>query len=135
MIPSPAKQLAGDINYSLTSHHSGSSRKPSTRAEFEAMFKPYEKMMTQFIHNVECGKLQHLGWEPSELIITDLFKLLNHRAIRFAQSNMSVSPLIACIGIPRIVISTVIALPCDTILSLCQYDICVACHSCSVDMG
>lgn len=40
------------------------------------MFKPYEKMMTQFIHNVESGKLQHLGWEPSELVITDLFKSL-----------------------------------------------------------
>lgn len=65
MIPSPAKQLAKDINYSLTSHHSGSSHKPSTRAEFDAMFKPYEKMMTQFIHNVECGKLRHLGWEPN----------------------------------------------------------------------
>lgn len=90
------------------------------------MFEPYEKMMTQFIHNVECGKLQHLGWGPSKLIITDLFKLLNHCATRFAQSNMSVSPLI---GIPCIDISTVIALPGATILSLCQYDICVACHS------
>ncbi|KAG1772150.1 hypothetical protein EDD22DRAFT_861924 [Suillus occidentalis] len=54
-----------------------SSRKPSTHAEFNAMFKPYEKMMTQFIHNVECGKLQHLGWEPN-----------------LRESNMSVSPLI-----------------------------------------
>jgi hypothetical protein len=76
MIPSQAKQLAKDINHSITSHSPGSSRKPSTHAEFNAMFKPYEKMMMQFIHNVESGKLQHLGWEPSELVITDLFKLL-----------------------------------------------------------
>ncbi|KAG2104101.1 uncharacterized protein F5147DRAFT_705088 [Suillus discolor] len=64
-IPSPAKQLAKDIHHSITSHRPGSTRKPSTRAEFDAMFKPYEKMMTQFIDNVESGKLQHLGWEPS----------------------------------------------------------------------
>jgi hypothetical protein len=65
MIPSPAKQLAKDINHSVTSYHPGSSRKPSTHAEFNAMFKPYEKMMTQFIDNVKSGKLQHLGWEPN----------------------------------------------------------------------
>ncbi|KAG2043817.1 hypothetical protein BDR03DRAFT_995902 [Suillus americanus] len=63
-ILSPAKQLAKDINHGVTSHRPGSSRKPSTHGEFNAMFKPYEKMMTQFIHNVESGKLQHLGWEP-----------------------------------------------------------------------
>ncbi|KIK44083.1 hypothetical protein CY34DRAFT_803111 [Suillus luteus UH-Slu-Lm8-n1] len=59
MIPPPARQLVKDINYETTP------RKPSTHAEFNEMFKPYEKMMTQFIRNVECGKLQHLGWEPN----------------------------------------------------------------------
>jgi hypothetical protein len=64
-ILSPAKRLLKDINHGIASHRPGSSRKPSTHAEFDAMFKPYEEMMTQFIHNVESGKLQHLGWEPS----------------------------------------------------------------------
>ncbi|KAG2159171.1 uncharacterized protein EDB93DRAFT_1118655 [Suillus bovinus] len=68
-ILSPAKQLAKDINDSITSHRPGSTRKPSTHAEFNDMFKPYEKIMTQFIHDVESGKLQHLGWEPGELMI------------------------------------------------------------------
>ncbi|KAG2069678.1 hypothetical protein BDR04DRAFT_1143215 [Suillus decipiens] len=63
--PSPVKQLVKDIQNSITSHRPGSSRKPSTHEEFNAMFKPYEKMMTQFINNVENGKLRHLGWEPS----------------------------------------------------------------------
>jgi hypothetical protein len=75
-ILSPAKRLLKDINHGIASHRPGSSRKPSTHAEFDAMFKPYEEMMTQFIHNVESGKLQHLGWEPSELLIPDLFKSL-----------------------------------------------------------
>ncbi|KAG1739108.1 uncharacterized protein EDB91DRAFT_1082448 [Suillus paluster] len=61
---SSAMQLAKDINHVMASHHP-SRKPPSTHAEFDAMFKPYEEMMTQFIRNVESGKLQHLGWEPT----------------------------------------------------------------------
>jgi len=58
--PTPAMQLAKDINHVMTSHNPAP-RLPTTHAEFDAMFKPYEEMMTRFIHNVESGKLQHLG--------------------------------------------------------------------------
>ncbi|KAG0708699.1 hypothetical protein DFH29DRAFT_891634 [Suillus ampliporus] len=61
---SSARQLAKDINRVMISHHPAR-KLPSTHVEFDAMFKPYEEMMTQFIRNVESGKLQHLGWEPS----------------------------------------------------------------------
>jgi hypothetical protein len=63
--PSPAMQLAKEINHFMKAHHP-TPRLPTTHAEFDAMFKPYEEMMTRFIHNVESGKLQHLGWAPSE---------------------------------------------------------------------
>lgn len=63
-IRSSAMQLVEDINHVRTSHWPAR-KPPSTRVEFDAMFKPYEEMMKQFTHNVESGKLQHLGWEPS----------------------------------------------------------------------
>ncbi|KAG2153256.1 hypothetical protein DEU56DRAFT_773987 [Suillus clintonianus] len=76
-VPSSAMpvQLAKDINHVMTSHDPARKR-PSTHAEFDAMFKPYEEMMTQFFHNVESGKLQHLGWEPSEFAITWLVQII-----------------------------------------------------------
>lgn len=42
------------------------------------MFKPYEEMMMRFIHNVESGKLQHLGptWGPSKFNV-GMSELLN----------------------------------------------------------
>jgi len=61
----PVKQLAKEINHVMTTYRP-TSRLPTTHTEFDAMFKPYEEMMTRFIHDVESGKLQHLGWGPSE---------------------------------------------------------------------
>jgi hypothetical protein len=62
-------QLAKDINQVMASpSHHPAPHLPTTHAEFDAMFKPYEEMMVRFIHNVESGKLQHLGptWGPSK---------------------------------------------------------------------